>query len=63
MLLTGVIIGLLLAIVCLLTVFRFTPNITRTISKLESLSKTKGKIIEPPNEVIDWIEELPNEAQ
>lgn len=57
--LLGVITGLLLATLVAILTFRFKPSIERFANQTESKFKPKGSIIEPEDELEDWVDSLP----
>jgi ABC-type lipoprotein release transport system permease subunit len=60
--LIGILTGLVLAILVLISVAYLRPSIERTINRTLSITKKKGKIIEPEdNEVSDWLKSLPKQ--
>ena len=60
----GLITGLLLAIIVLLSARRFETPITRTLKQAENLVKEKGEIFEPDDDLEElkhYINNLPKE--
>lgn len=58
----GIIIGILLSFIFIVSGLIYKPRVDRFIKQTESKFKTKGSIIEPESEELEqWVEELPNQ--
>ena len=58
----GIVVGLLLALLVITFLLRYTPLIKRQIHQLQNLTGLKGQVFEPENEELrDFIDNLPNE--
>ena len=63
-LILGIIIGLLLAVIVMLSVRRYQTPIERIAKRAENLTKEKGVVFTPDDDVEDlkaWMNRLPTE--
>lgn len=63
-LILGIIIGLLIAVIIMLSVKRFQNRIERTLKQIENVVKEKGEIYTPNEDtenISKFLENLPNE--
>lgn len=60
--LAGVLIGIVLSSLIVLSVLVFRQPVDRTLAQVASRLKAKGSLIEPGNEEIEsWVQSLPEE--
>lgn len=57
----GIIIGLLIALIVIMVTLWSKPKLERVLNQTTSALKEKGKIIEPEEEVEDWLADLKKE--
>lgn len=60
----GIIIGLLIAVICMLSVRRFQPTIERTVKQAENFTKERGEVFTPDDDLEDlkvYLDSLPKE--
>jgi hypothetical protein len=58
----GIITGLVIAVLTMVTLIYFKPSIERTAKQIVSRVRMKGEIIEPENEELEsWVNKLKQE--